>query len=193
MRVGLVGLAAIVWSATAWLGCSSDSPREQDEPTSSELPWDRDVELPSLEAGHPVGSGMLISASTTRISVDGVPVQALETGPSNEIRVPPGMLRGALITELYDVLDRRSRPQKALSEEAGVAFEYRVLLQADQALPWVLLRQVLYTAGQAQYDVLQVVGEHHRTRERLSLPLPLPLIGPGMMQTPTSLEEALGP
>jgi hypothetical protein len=192
MRVGRYGVAAIGLGAAVCLGCGSNPPEGQDEPAPLELPWAKDVELPLLEAGNAVGFGMLISASTTQISVDGEPVQALVVGPSNEIEVPAGKLKGQMITELYDVLAHKAQQQKALSEKAGVGFDDRVLLQADQALPWTVLRQVLYTASQAQYDLFQVVGEHRETHKRLSLPLPLTVIGPGMKPILTSFEEVFG-
>ena len=192
MRVGLYGVAAFVLGVAVFLGCGSNSSKGQDEPTSLDLPWAKDVELPSLEVGNAVGSGMLISVSTTQISVDGEPVQALVSGSSNEIEVPAGKLKGQMIVALYDVLDHKAQQQTALSEKAGVALEDRVLLQVDQALPWAVLRQVLYTASQAQYDLFQVVGEHRETQERLSLPLPLVVIGPGMKLIHTSFEEVFG-
>ncbi len=116
-----------------------------------------DVDLPVVAGGVPPELAVNLVVSTARIEVDGVPVLQLRSD-GELLAVPPDHLRGFLIAPLYDRLLERAEVAKHLEERVPEAsFDGRVLLQLDRQLPISLVRQVLYTAGQAQFARLQFV------------------------------------
>lgn len=73
---------------------------------------------------------------------------------------PDAELKGQLISELADKLEAAAERAKKMGELTGqddLGFKGRVLLLADQSLPFEVVRQVMYTAGQAQYGEFRFV------------------------------------
>ncbi len=73
---------------------------------------------------------------------------------------PEAELKGQLISELADKLEAAAERAKKMGELTGqedLGFKGRVLLLADQSLPFEVVRQVMYTAGQAQYGEFRFV------------------------------------
>ncbi len=101
------------------------------------------------------------------ISVDGEEVCALD-GWS----LPSPHVRGELIAPLYDHLQELADEAKAAHEaspETTLSFRGRLLVQADQRVPYSLLRAVLHTAGQAQYHDYEFAGLNvERNRQAVS-------------------------
>ncbi len=100
------------------------------------------------------------------ISVDGKAIVALTTVPDDQdptgerIAVPEDALRGPLIPELRDELEEKADALQATADRVGrpdQGFKGRVTLQADKELPYEVLRQVMYTAGQAKYGEFRFV------------------------------------
>ena len=101
-----------------------------------------------------------------KITVDGVDVLPLtmnadpETG-KEQIAIPEDQLKGQMITLLYDRLLEKAEQSKALAEATGNSDEFgfkgRILLQCDKTLPFEVVRQVMYTAGQAQFGEFRFV------------------------------------
>ena len=76
------------------------------------------------------------------------------------VAFPDSDLENQLITGLADKLETAAERAKKMGELAGsdeLGFKGRVLLLADQSLPFEVIRQVMYTAGQAQYGEFRFV------------------------------------
>ena len=100
------------------------------------------------------------------VVVDGVEVlrlteEADEENPGDMvIAVPEDEKKGQLITRLYDRLLEKAEDAKQLAEMTGSEdheFKGRVLLQCDKNLPFSVIREVMYTAGQAQFSEFRFV------------------------------------
>ena len=71
-----------------------------------------------------------------------------------ESTVPDEEKRGQLISTLYDVLLEKAETAKDLGARTGSAdfdFKGEVLLQCDRRLPFSVIREVMFTSGQAQF------------------------------------------
>lgn len=128
---------------------------------------------PSRELVLPMSSATVVpevavSVVVTRdaILVDGQQVVALSRVPDPDspgqtlLTVPPELVVGGAIAPLQDVLLERARTAKALGEASGRsehAFKGRVLLQCDRGLPYSLVRDVMVTAGQADFSEFKFV------------------------------------
>jgi hypothetical protein len=146
-----------------------------------EFPLDSTINLPDLQHGQIVTPNTLVlSASTTHISVDGVQVQPLLTGSDGRIQVPDGDLKGQLISALADKLEtsaERAKKMGELTQQEDLGFNGRLLLQLDKSLPEDLVLQLMYTAGQVQYGDFSFLGKHPSTQQLLSTPfIQLPAI-----------------
>ena len=70
------------------------------------------------------------------------------------LAVPDEEKRGQLISTLYDVLLEKAETAKDLGARTGSAdfdFKGEVLLQCDRRLPFSVIREVMFTSGQAQF------------------------------------------
>ncbi len=75
--------------------------------------------------------------------------------------VPPKDLRGLLISKLYDRLLEHSSNAKELGERTqnpDFDFDGRLRLRIDRSASGLLLKQIVFTAGQAQYSNVELVG-----------------------------------
>ncbi len=125
-----------------------------------------DLELPlSTSAKEPQLAVNLI-VTKTQIVVDGVPVLNLTMVPDEEnpgqelIAVPEDEKKGQMITRLYDRLLEKAEQSKALGDASGSKeheFKGRILLQCDKTLPFSVVREAMYTAGQAQFGEFKFV------------------------------------
>jgi len=76
------------------------------------------------------------------------------------VAFPESELKGQLISGLADKLEasaERAKKMGELTQQEDLGFKGRVLLLADQSLPFEVVRQVMYTAGQAQYGEFRFV------------------------------------
>ena len=124
-----------------------------------------DLQLPSSSAAKAPELSVNLVVSKSQIVVDGVPVLNLTTVPDEEtgedlLAVPEDEKKGQMITRLYDRLLEKAEQSKALGEASGSAeheFKGRILLQCDKTLPFSVIREVMYTAGQAQFGEFKFV------------------------------------
>lgn len=107
-----------------------------------------------------------VVVAKSKIIVDGKPILNLGTGDDparpgqKTVIVPEEILKGQLISPLFDVLEQKAKEAKAIGERTGsdqLGFKGRILLQVDQNLPFSVLRTVMYTAGQAQFGEFKFV------------------------------------
>lgn len=118
-----------------------------------------DLQIPVSMAMKAPKLAVNVVVSRKDIVVDGAHVMDLEqaindaTGEA-EIRVPEDEKRGQLIPTLYDVLLEKAESAKDLGARAGQEeFEFKgeILLQCDKRLPFSVIREIMFTAGQAQF------------------------------------------
>ena len=65
-----------------------------------------------------------------------------------------------MIDALLDELSKKADTAKNIGQQSGSdehAFKGRLLIQCDKKLPFEVLRQVMYTAGQAQFSEFKFV------------------------------------
>jgi len=77
-----------------------------------------------------------------------------------QIQVPAEEKRGQLISKLYDRLLEKAETAKDLGGRTGSdAFDFKgeILLQCDKRLPFSVIREVMFTAGQAQFGNFRFV------------------------------------
>jgi hypothetical protein len=86
-----------------------------------------------------------------------------ETG-GERIAVPVDEKKGQLVPSLYDVLLEKAETAKNLGGDAAARtgseqFEFKgdVLLQCDKRIPFSVIRDVMFTAGQAQFGNFRFV------------------------------------
>ena len=127
---------------------------------------DESLELPVSSAQKAPELAVNLVVSKRQIVVDGVPVLNLTKVPDEEnpgkdlIAVPDDEKKGQMITKLYDRLLEAAERSKAIAEQSGSEeheFKGRILLQCDKKLPFSVIREVMYTAGQAQFGEFKFI------------------------------------
>ncbi len=125
-----------------------------------------DLQLPTSTALKAPELAVNVVVSKSEIVVDGVKVLDLTRVPDPDNpgkewpAVPEDEKKGQLISRLYDRLLEKAEAAKALGKASGREeheFKGRILLQCDKSLPFSLVREVMYTAGQAQFGEFRFV------------------------------------
>jgi len=112
-----------------------------------------DLRLPVSTASKPPELAVNTVITKAGILVDGVTVVDVSAGA-----VGDEYKRGTLISPLFDILKEKADDAKAIAESRQtVEFTGRLLLQCDRDIPFSLLREVMYTAGQAQFAEFKFV------------------------------------
>jgi len=139
--------------------------------------------LADVPAAHHVS----VVVSKTELSVDGNPVIQLERDDeTGQPEVPEVELEGQLISALFGKLDIERQIQQQIGQTLsipGVEFSGEYMLSVDEEVSFEVIRQVMYTAGQAQYGTVHFVGFNRWQDELVSFESSLPAIGaPGMYE-----------
>ena len=124
-----------------------------------------DLQVPISSSKKPAKLAVNVVVSRKDIVVDGELVLDLEKGVDPEtghevIKVPASEKRGQRINNLYKVLFDKASNAKELGQRTGAAdFEFKgeILLQCDKRLPFSVIREVMFTAGQAQFGNFRFV------------------------------------
>ncbi len=111
-----------------------------------------DLQLPSSTALKNPKVAVNVVVSKRNITVDGVKVVDL-----TELRVPDDYKKGTLISPLYDVLFDKADTSLFDQAMGGEQQPRRLLLQSDREIPFAVIREVMYTAGQAKYAGIEFV------------------------------------
>ena len=112
-----------------------------------------DLRLPTSSAQQSPELAVNAVVSQAGILVDGVKVVDVAGGVVDE-----SYKRGTLISPLFDILKEKADEAKAIAEtRATINFSGRILLQCDRNIPFSLVREVMYTAGQAQFAEFKFV------------------------------------
>ena len=124
-----------------------------------------DLRLPISTSEKPPKLAVNVVVSRVDVVVDGEWVMNLEEVPDEEtgepvIQVSEGEKRGQMISALFDALQAKADTAKSLGQKAGADefdFKGQVLLQCDKRLPFSVIREVMFTAGQAQFGEFRFV------------------------------------
>ena len=123
-----------------------------------------DLQIPASSALQEIKTAVQLVISRRGILVDGEPVVEVEEVLDDEgqptYQVADSEKKGQLITELYDELLDKAEEQKEIALNTGLEeaqFKGQILLQCDRQLPFNLIREVMYTAGQAQFGEFKFV------------------------------------
>lgn len=123
-----------------------------------------DLQIPASSALQAIKTSVQLVISRKGILVDGTPVVEIEEVLDDEgqptYQVADSEKKGQLITELYDELLDKAEEQKEIALNTGLEeaqFKGQILLQCDRKLPFNLIREVMYTAGQAQFGEFKFV------------------------------------
>lgn len=118
-----------------------------------------DLVIPISSAKRAPKLAVNVVVSRKDIVVDGEWVLDLERGVDPEtgeelITVPASEKRGQMIKALHERLFEKAQTSKDLGAKTGAEdFEFKgeILLQCDKRLPFSVIREVMFTAGQAQF------------------------------------------
>jgi len=124
-----------------------------------------DLQIPLSSAEKTPKLAVNVVVSRKDVVVDGAWVLDLteitseETGEP-ELAVPLDEKRGQLVSKLYEVLLEKAETAKDLGARAGsdnYDFKGEILLQIDKRMPFSVVREIMFTAGQAQFGNFRFV------------------------------------
>jgi len=128
-----------------------------------------DMVLPVSTSLTPPKLAVNVVVSQSQILVDGEPTVQLETvaGADGQptFQIPDADKRGPITQSLYEKLVEKSETAKKLGDRAKamgaesdeLGFQGQILLQCDRELPYSVIRDVMFTAGQAQFGEFRFV------------------------------------
>jgi biopolymer transport protein ExbD len=122
------------------------------------------LQIPASSALAPIKATVQLVASRANIVVDNKKILDLEEVVGSDGRpvyqVPAMEKKGQLISELYEVLNNKAQELKDIHQSTGLSeaeFKGQILLQCDRKLPFSIIREIMYTAGQAQFSEFKFV------------------------------------
>lgn len=117
-----------------------------------------DLQLPISTSNKTPKLAVNVVVSQRDVLVDGEAVLLLEEQTGDDgipfMAIPDSEKRGALITKLHEKLEVKAEAAKALGDRTNAEefdFQGEVLLQCDKRLTFEVIREVMFTAGQAQF------------------------------------------
>ena len=123
-----------------------------------------DLQIPTSSALAPIKKVVQLVVTRSRILVEGEHILDLDQREENGnmvSHVADADKKGQLIDELYNRLLEAAEQAKENGELFGgiedAQFKGQIMLQCDQNLPFSLIREVMYTAGQAQFGEFKFV------------------------------------
>ena len=108
------------------------------------------LQVPFSHSSQAVQESTAVTVTLKDILVDDLPVMTFESGivPTNFLS-SGGLLIDPLFQKLQDAVDHQ---KKIAAVNAKAEFKGIVTIIADRNVPFALLTEVMYTAGQAQYN-----------------------------------------
>jgi hypothetical protein len=109
----------------------------------------KDLQVPMSYSQLQVDESTAITITLKGIMVDDIPVMQLEDGKVGKADLDGGgFMISPLLTRLNEEVDHLKRIE---SVNKAAKFEGLVTIISDRHVPFSLLTQVMYTAGQAQF------------------------------------------
>lgn len=112
-----------------------------------------DLTLPVSSAVNPPGTTSIVTITTEWILVDGKPLESLKRAASD---------KSLLLNNLFeDLKAKRILTESAANLDNRMAFRGDITIQGDEAIPFDILKRVMYTCGQVGYNniLLAVTSE----------------------------------
>ena len=141
------------------------------------------LELITSHAEAQPGMMVHVAVTQTQILVEGVPVISLENGPQGAI-IPENETKGQLVLTLYDELLEHAERRKDLGSQLNglligdpFLFNGKIALTLDRRVPFSTVRQVMYTAGQAQFGHFQFIVDNPFMHSLAAIESSLPAFG----------------
>jgi biopolymer transport protein ExbD len=103
--------------------------------------------VPLSKADMPIQDGVAVYVSKRAITFGDKKLVQLQDG-----EIDPAALQGNLIGDLYDAMAEEADKAKQRAEQRNEEWPGRVILVGDQELQFSTLVNVLYTAGQAEFQ-----------------------------------------
>lgn len=128
------------------------------------------LELPVSKSNETFGEGIVLVIAQDKITVDNEAVVTFEGDPvEKKFQLPQGVIDptnyGRGILPIYEVLKKKKDDFELLAsraqdpKEAAKKWTGDLLVQADKAVNYDLIRQVMYTAGMAGYRQFRLTVE----------------------------------
>lgn len=116
-----------------------------------------DLKLAKTTSDQPLVDAVVIGVSKRSIQVQDQKVADLRNGAVDESLKRDGV-EGLLINPLYDQLKERVQHLKMVKSRQGGEWEPLALVVADKGTNYRLITEVLYTAGQAEFEKFKFVA-----------------------------------
>src|SRR5579871_641717 len=114
------------------------------------------LQLPKSDSPLKVQQAVNVTVTTNAIIVEGDPIVPVRAGA-----VDPGAKRdgpsGYYVTPLVDTLQKHANRLKKIGAMGGAPFDGTMLLLVDRSIPYRLVTEVLYSAGQAEFRNYRLV------------------------------------
>lgn len=123
-----------------------------------------DLQLPRTTSPDPLQDAVVIGISTKAIQVDDKKVADLRNGMVDESLKRDGA-DGLLINPLYDQLKEKVQHLKMIAARTSGEFQGKALIVADKGTNYRVITEVLYTAGQAEFDKFLFVAAEGSKKE----------------------------
>lgn len=123
-----------------------------------------ELKLPRTTSENALVDAVVIGISKRSIQVDDKKVVDLRNGAVDESVKRDGA-EGLMITPLYDELkEKLGHLNLIAARSSGKKVDKRVLVVADRKTSYRLISEVLYTAGQAEFDKFKFVAAEGQSR-----------------------------
>lgn len=116
-----------------------------------------DLKLPRTSSDQPLEDAVVIAISTKAIMVQDIKVADLRNGAVDESMKRDGQ-EGLLINPLYDSLKEKVQHLKMIGARTNSPFSGMALVVAHRETSYRLVTEVLYTAGQAEFEKFKFVA-----------------------------------
>ena len=124
-----------------------------------------DLKLPRTTSTQSLEDAVVIGISTKSIQVDDVKVADLRNGSVDESMKRDGQ-EGLLINPLYDSLKEKVQHLKMISARTNSEFKAMALVVAHNETSYRLITEVLYTAGQAEFQKFKFVAAEGAEKQK---------------------------
>lgn len=111
-----------------------------------------DLMLPASNSQVKPGQAVQVTVTKKQLVVEGDPIAAIKRGQVDSSIKRDGA-SGYLINPLFSILQKHATRLKKIEKLTGgkMRFKGELVLVADQGIPYRLISEVLYTAGQAEF------------------------------------------
>jgi len=124
--------------------------------TQSSLTISDQLQLPKSSATLKASPEVNVTVTTQAIIVEGEPVTAVRAGAVDPTAKRDGP-NGFYITNLVDTLQKHANRLKKVAMLQNTEFNKTMLLLVDRSIPYRLVTEVLYSAGQAEFSNYRLV------------------------------------